>query len=337
LNKKTNTWVVVLAGGEGSRLHSLTTATNGIPVPKQFCSLQGGPSLLQNTVQRALSITSMRRVCAVVAIHHRLWRDAQIRNLLDDNVIEQPADRGTAHGVLLPLLHVLARDPDASIVVLPADHYIHDEAIFAQALQHALERVAEHQNSVFLLGVTPDEPDTELGYIVPENSRPDQPSRVMEFVEKPRLVQARSLLARGALWNTFILASSGRALLSLYDVRFATTINQMRHVVGQRHSPSLAAIEMADVYRGLSQIDFSRDVLEGQEARLQVFPVPPCGWTDLGTPQRVAQTLRRLPKPLGATSLISHAELGLDLAAQQWRQEFAASVTPCSTDPPERA
>jgi len=314
---------VILAGGEGSRLHSLTTAANGVAVPKQFCSLQGGPSLLQNTLQRALSIASARRVCTIVAANHRMWREAQLRHVLDGNVIEQPANRGTAHGVLLPLLHIAARDPDANIVLLPADHYVRDEAVFADALRRAVNCLGAHRESVYLLGVEPDEPDTELGYIVPENRGSDRPSRVMEFVEKPAAARARSLLARGALWNTFILASSARGLLALYDRGFASTIDRMQQVVRHRQGSVPDAITLADIYSRLPDIDFSRDVLEGQESRLQVLPVPSCGWTDLGTPQRVAQTLRRLPSPAGAMGLISDAALGLDLAAQHWRLEFA--------------
>jgi mannose-1-phosphate guanylyltransferase len=322
VTKITNTWAVVLAGGEGSRLHSLTTGPNGVAVPKQFCSLQGGPSLLQKTFQRALSIASIQRTCTVVAAQHRMWRDAQVRNLLDDNVIEQPANRGTAHGVLLPLLHVMARDPDANVVLLPADHYIRDEIVFAQALQRAVKCGTEQPDTVYLLGVTPDEPDTELGYIVPENRHPDSSSPVMEFVEKPSSAQARSLLARGALWNTFILVSSVRALLALYDTRFAATIARVRQLVKPDLRSPLDAVVLADLYQRLPTMDFSRDILQGQESCLQVVSVPPCGWTDLGTPARVAQTLRRLPRPIGATSLMSDAALGLDLAAQHWRLEF---------------
>jgi len=328
-----STWAVVLAGGEGSRLHSLTTMRNGMAVPKQFCSLQGGPSLVQQTLRRAAALAPLQRVCTIVGAQHRVWRDAQLQCLLDDNVIEQPDNRGTAHGVLLPLLHILARDPDAGIVLLPADHYVRDEAVLAQALRQAVTCAAAYREAVFLLGVEPDEPDTELGYIVAENRR-HQPSRVVEFVEKPSLDLARTLLDRGALWNTFILAASARGLLSLFDERFSSTIARMRQAVAYPARSALRAAAMADIYRHLPKVDFSHDVLARHGARLQVLPVPACGWTDLGTPQRVARTLQRLPRCLGATSLISDAAQGLDLAAQHWQLEFArnnvAAIRPAS-------
>jgi hypothetical protein len=81
--------------------------------------------------------------------------------------------------------------------------------------------------------------------------------------------------------------------------------------------------EFADWYETLPTRDFSRDVLEGQESRLEVVRLAPCGWSDLGTPQRVAQTLARLPRSTRPTALISDAALGLDLATQHWQVEFA--------------
>ena len=277
--------------------------------------------MLQKALQRASAIAPVRHICTVIATQHRVWRDAQLQHLLADNVIEQPQNRGTAHGVLLPLVHILARDPDASIVLLPADHYVHDEAVFADALRRAAECAAGDRKGVYLLGIEPNEPDTDFGYIVPEHSN-RQPSRVIEFIEQPPLDRARSLVARGALWNTFIVASSACALLGLYSQRFVSTIVRMRHAVDRHQDPTFRTSILADLYRELASRDFSREILEGHESLLQVIRVPPCGWTDLGTPQRVAQALQRLPRSVGATGLISNAALGLDLSAQHWHLEF---------------
>ncbi|MGA2187350.1 MAG: sugar phosphate nucleotidyltransferase [Steroidobacteraceae bacterium] len=313
---KADPWVVVLAGGEGTRLHCLTKTSGGIAVPKQYCSLQGGPSLIQRSLQRALSLASQRRVCTVVAAQHRMWRAAQLARVLDDNVVEQPENRGTAHGVLLALLHILARDAEATVLLLPADHHVRDEARFIDSLRQAAQFGAAQRTEVFLLGVEPDEPDMEFGYIVPARRNGQSPSRVVEFVEKPLIHEAQSLIARGALWNTFILAASARALLALFGGDFDSIVIRMLHAV--QHSDYHA---LKSLYRTLPSLDFCRDVLEGQEARLQVYPLPPCGWTDLGTPQRVARTVQRLPGPFDATGPISDAALGLDLAFQHWRFE----------------
>ena len=132
-----DTWALVLAAGEGSRLHSLTRDERGVAVPKQFCSLQGGPCLLQEALQRAASVAALSHICSVVAEQHRQWWGPLLSYLPEQNVISQPQNRGTAFGILLPLLRILERDPDATVVLLPADHYLSDEKIMAGALRRA--------------------------------------------------------------------------------------------------------------------------------------------------------------------------------------------------------
>ena len=118
---------MVLAGGEGSRLQGLTRNVHGVVVPKQFCSLQGGPSLLQEALQRAATVASMQRVGTVVAAQHRQWWTSMLGLLRPRNIFVQPHNRGTAHGILLPLLRIADLDPDATVVLLPADHHLRNE------------------------------------------------------------------------------------------------------------------------------------------------------------------------------------------------------------------
>src|SRR5690242_16689165 len=94
------TWAIVLAGGDGTRLRSLTMDEVGQSVPKQYCSLRGGPSLLNEALRRAEMITSLARVCTVVAQQHRRWWAQSLAGLPRDNVIAQPQNRGTANGML---------------------------------------------------------------------------------------------------------------------------------------------------------------------------------------------------------------------------------------------
>jgi mannose-1-phosphate guanylyltransferase len=92
------------------------------------------------------------------------------------NVIVQPMNRGTANGILLPLLHIEARDPDARIVILPSDHYVRDEPILVTALESALGRLDNEVEEIILLGIHPNErppildtlsPATPLGRVSP--------------------------------------------------------------------------------------------------------------------------------------------------------------------------
>jgi mannose-1-phosphate guanylyltransferase len=137
MNASGNTWAIVLAAGEGSRLHSLTMTEAGIAIPKQFCSLRGGQSLLREALQRAETVASPANICIVVADHHKRWWDAEFAAESEYNVIVQPSNKGTANGILLPLLHIMARDPEARIVLLPSDHHVRNEQVLAAALREA--------------------------------------------------------------------------------------------------------------------------------------------------------------------------------------------------------
>jgi mannose-1-phosphate guanylyltransferase len=310
-----NTWALVLAGGEGSRLQGLTTNVHGVIVPKQYCSLQGGPTLLQEALQRAAMVAPVQRVCTVVAAQHRQWWSSMLSGFSAANVIVQPQNRGTAHGILLPLLKIAQRDPRATVVVLPADHYLRDEEIMDGCLRRAAELASTDRDSIYLLGMEPDEADTELGYIVPAARTLDAASAVLRFVEKPTAMQARALLDRGALWNAFIMAASVTALLDLFQARFATTMSVMRET---------RASDIDALYAQLPSFDFSRDVLQGRETALKVLPVPHCGWTDLGTPKRLALTLRNLRDEANVPARRPYFPSYLNLADQYSRQRLSA-------------
>lgn len=105
-------WAIVLAAGDGRRLQGLTTQ-GGVAVPKQFCALEHGPSLLQEALDRAHSVVRRERICTVVASAHRRWWSGRLEGVPAANVVVQPRNRGTANGILLPLLTILERDPHA--------------------------------------------------------------------------------------------------------------------------------------------------------------------------------------------------------------------------------
>lgn len=292
--REANTWALVLAAGEGSRLRQLTTTAAGTSVPKQFCSLHGGVSLFEQALRRASVVATAAQTCAVVANQHWIWWQAVAHGLPFGNIIVQPSNCGTANGILLSLLHILARDPDAHILILPSDHYVREERILGAALEEAMRQLRLHPRELLLLGFSPQEPDAELGYILPRTDASGNTLGVDRFVEKPSLAGARQIIEQGGLWNGFIMAAKARGLLALYRERRPELLEQMRTCVqqallGDRDS-------LTRLYARLPTVDFSRDILQGQEAKLRVLPVANCGWNDLGTVGRVEHVLRQSPR-----------------------------------------
>lgn len=326
-----NQWALVLAAGDGSRLRALTTQPCGTPVPKQYCSLSGGPSLLEDAIDRAQSQVAGERVCAIVAQqHHRWWSNIDALTALPrGNLIVQPKNRGTAIGVLYSLVHILSQDSEAQVLLLPADHYVADEAMLERSLAAARDHVVRCPDEPVLLGLQPDEPDSELGYVIPGPTDGFGVRTVARFVEKPELPMAAQIVRAGGLWNTFIIAASARALLNLFLPRFAPIVMEMQVIVGNalQHRTASGWPAIVDMYTRLPDLDFSRDLLEGRETALRVLPVPPCGWSDLGTPHRVGETVRKLP---GERVRGSRADLSnyINLAARH--ANFERSMTGAS-------
>lgn len=329
MSERNNTWALVLAAGDGRRLQALTTAPSGISVPKQFCSLYEGPSLLQEALGRALAVAPERQTCAVVAEQHRRWWEGMLSSLPAPNVIVQPQNRGTAIGILLPLLHILSRDPEARVVLLPSDHHVRQETLLTSAIRDALEGLQGRCHESVLLGLTPEDPDPDLGYILPGRGDGRGAFRVRRFVEKPSPAVARELIAAGGLWNAFIIVSPAAALLDLFLARIPEVVSRMRLARERDEETGSHRAAMTELYDRLPSLDFSRDIIAGQESALRTLPVPSCGWSDLGTPKRVAEALSRHARPKPAVRV--HPGPGhLSLAEQHRRsllvQGAAAAV-----------
>lgn len=280
-------WAIVLAGGEGSRLRRLTTDGSGASTPKQFCSLRGGPSLLNEALRRAESLAPRRRICAVVAAQHERWWREPLSVLPLSNVLVQPENRGTALGILFALLHILEHDDLARVLILPADHHVNDEPALSTAMAQAVVHVRKEPAAVVLLGMAPEEPDPELGYILPALGGDDRFAPVARFIEKPTAAEARTLLSRGALWNSFIVAAHAPTLLGMISRYDPALVAQMRTAI--RTARAHAAL--ASLYPTLPGVDFCRQILQGRELLLRVLRVPACGWSDLGTVERVSRSL----------------------------------------------
>ena len=284
-------WTIVLAAGEGSRLRELTLDPSGDPVPKQFWRIDQNRTMLQWAMDRARRQSRSDRVVPVVAAKHRRFWKEEFRSLPAANLVIQPENRGTAAGILLPLLRVLTLDPHATVVVLPSDHYVANEDVLERSLRRARLVVEAEPQKVVLLGMTPSHADTELGWIQPTSTggwaRP-----VEAFVEKPAAELAQELWRKGALWNSFMFVAKAMTLVSLYEesqrALLAAFINRIE-------AGGWSVSNLERLYEEIPSIDFSRGVLQPSPAALAVLSVPACGWSDLGTPPRVAAWRQAAP------------------------------------------
>ena len=125
-------WALILAGGNGSRLQSLTRLLTGDDRPKQFCPLLGDKTLLAQTRARlALNVDPARTVCVVTRAHAPYY-SAELADMEPWQIVEQPKNRGTAAAIAYGIARIAARDPHATIAMFPADHYYEDTETLRQ-------------------------------------------------------------------------------------------------------------------------------------------------------------------------------------------------------------
>lgn len=324
--KTVNIWAVVLAGGDGRRLGALTTDATGVCTPKQYCSLNGGPSLLQLSLNRALRHARCERIVVIVTEQHRRWFEPALSSLMRSSVMVQPQNRGTGLGVLLPLLLIERADPSARVIFLPSDHYVANEDVLAESVRQAAMSEAVDTDQVVLLGIPPDAPDPGFGYIVPLADSDAAMRSVHRFVEKPDREAAGMLIRGGSLWNSGIVVGQARILLDRYQHHFPALLKTFRSVVNSWVDTRLPSADLIALYATHADVDFSREILQREPRYLQLLPVPPCGWCDVGTPERLATTLWQLHPSNDRRETRTPASDAFSLATAFARMLTASSV-----------
>src|SRR5689334_14212759 len=212
-------WAVILAGGDGTRLQSMTRAISGDNRPKQFVPVIGGSTLLNQTRRRVASSIAPSQTMIVVTQKHRRFYQPFAHEVSPDLLLEQPVNKGTAPAILYSLLRVAAKSPKAVVALFPSDHFFADDEEFMSHVEVALDAVEVQPETVMLLGITPTAPETEYGWIEPFPSilasAQKSITRVKKFWEKPSMSVATALMERGCLWNTFVMVGSVEAMLKL--------------------------------------------------------------------------------------------------------------------------
>ena len=289
-------WGIVLAAGEGTRVRDFLVQLCGGRGIKQFCAVVGRRSLLEHTLARVERLIPRERILIVVSPRHREEVEQQLAHWPADNIIYQPANRDTAPGILLPLAHVSHRDPCATVAIFPSDHFILQEAQFMAAVGRAAVEAQRFPREMILLGMTPDRAEEGYGWIEPGIEEVGRETRaVQRFWEKPSLTHAQELLARGALWNTFVVVAWAPALWEMVRQEAPNlyqAFTEIRQALGKPHVPLVTE----RVYQTLRAVNFSSDVCEPLAPWLRVLPVPEVGWSDWGNVERICDALQQLGK-----------------------------------------
>lgn len=287
-------WGIVLAGGEGTRLLPLTRYIAGDNCPKQFCSVNGAGTLLGQTLARMSLLIPPERTVVVGNQAHTGYLRRDLPGPVPYTLL-QPANRGTAPGILWPVHWVSWRDPEAIVAVFPSDHFVHQERAFLAHVARAVRIVRRWPALVVLLGVDPDGPDQGYGWIEPGEAAPGAPGcfRVRTFREKPTAERTQAFFRSGYLWNSLVVVARAGTLKALGRACLPDIHAHLSRIEASAGREDEASA-VGQAYALMRAADFSRDILERATQPLAVLPVRGVLWSDWGTPERVVQTLRRI-------------------------------------------
>jgi mannose-1-phosphate guanylyltransferase/mannose-6-phosphate isomerase len=276
---------VILAGGGGTRLWPLSRAA----YPKQFLKLLGEHTLLQQTILRMDDFIPPQRVWVVTGVAQEAIVRAQLSLLPSQgniHVLGEPLSRNTAAAIGLAALRLQEADPDAVMVVLPADHWIARPEAFVSLLQSAV--AVARRGLLVTLGIVPDQPASGYGYLQRGKSLKIGPKRknfvkvyhVSRFIEKPEVQEARRYLDSGDYyWNAGIFVWRAATILEEIATHLPL-LSQGLAELAQSHDQENATDVLNAVYERLDSISIDYGVLE-KSSRLVVTPAD-IGWSDLG-------------------------------------------------------
>jgi mannose-1-phosphate guanylyltransferase len=200
-------------------------------------------------------------------------------------------------------MHVHTRYPESTVVVFPSDHFVLEQELFMSHVQIACRVVKRDPSRLVLLGIKPDAPDPEYGYMVPSERLEAvaclEVFTISRFVEKPDFDTAQELVLGGGLWNTMVMAFKSSTLLYLLRRHYAVMYSHFQRIKEAMGSPfERAAIQEA--YGSMEPVNFSGDVLqllvERHPSRFLVLPVKGVSWSDWGSEDRIKKTLEKVAR-----------------------------------------
>ena len=265
-----------MAGGIGSRFWPMSRTA----FPKQFIDILGtGQTLIQQTFDRLLKLVPKENIYIVT---NDLYKDLVLEQLdvVEDQVLCEPSRRNTAPCIAYANYKIASKNPNANIIVAPADHLILKEDKFVEVMTTALN-YTEANNALVTLGIKPSRPDTGYGYIQFEDSGDSELKRVKTFTEKPDLMLAKQFLDSGDFsWN------SGMFIWSLSSIRESfekllpemdTLFKEQKDVFGTEQE----ALAIDSIYAECKSVSIDYGIME--KAKNVFVLSADIGWSDLGT------------------------------------------------------
>jgi len=283
---------LLLAGGDGMRLRELTRAITGKPIPKQYCRLFRNSSLLEVALERAFLFAPRENVNVIVNRDHLQFARDQLLSIPESNQFVQPMNRDTGPGMIFALMNLDRMYGNPIVAVFPTDHYVDDARAFNRQILHAVEAVTAMPDKIAMLGVIPDRLETSYGYILPAEplDRFENVYDVHAFMEKPDLSSAHKIIARGGVWNTFVMVFRLSRMMELLRIQAPEEYEKLSAL---QNAPEKSEA----LYREIDSWNLSTKVLTRIPQHLILIKVGDVCWSDWGTRESIERSFQALNIP----------------------------------------
>ena len=281
--KSKHNFCVIMAGGIGARFWPMSRTSH----PKQFIDILGtGETLIQQTYNRFTKICPRENIYIVTNEIYVEMVKQQIPEVQPAQILAEPSRRNTAPCIAYANYCILARDPEARIVVAPSDHIILNESLFLKNIQSALDAAGEN-DWLLTLGIRPSRPDTGYGYIqyleekVPVYPKEQHIKKVKTFTEKPNLELAVTFLQCGDfLWNSGIFIWSLKSIMNAFRQHLEEVDILFKQGIGKYGTPE-EKVFITETYTICKSISIDYGIMENA-SNVYVLAAD-FGWSDLGT------------------------------------------------------
>jgi mannose-1-phosphate guanylyltransferase len=271
-----NTYVVIMAGGSGTRFWPFSRSEK----PKQFLDVLGiGQSLLQMTYERFKEITDADKILVVSNHKYKDMILQQLPELSEDQVLLEPFQRNTAPCIAYASYKIASKDPKARIVVSPSDHIVFKGQVFTAIINKAL--ASTNDDKLVTVGVQPSRPETGYGYIQFIENEHSEIKKVKTFTEKPVRELAQTFIDSGEfVWNAGIFVWSAQAILMAFNQH----LPEMAEVFTNLNPYYYTDEEQARLDEGYAQCkNISIDYGIMEKAPNVFVIMGDFGWSDLGS------------------------------------------------------
>jgi mannose-1-phosphate guanylyltransferase len=272
-----NNYCVIMAGGIGSRFWPVSKTAH----PKQFIDILGtGESLIQQTFNRVKQLCPVENIFVVTNAQYRRLTLEQLPELNPNHVIAEPSRRNTAPCIAYANFKIKKINPDANILVTPADHLILKNEMYVEIIKKALDYSANN-DALVTIGIAPSRPDTGYGYIKYDATSKEAFTKVEQFTEKPDLEKANRFLASGNYsWNSGMFIWSLKSIMHSMQRHLPEVYNTFEKGEEFFNTDKEEAF-IEKIYAGCPDISIDYGIME--KAKNAYVVSADLGWSDLGT------------------------------------------------------